>query len=104
MGSQEINCHIDFLKVNILIVPNFLTKKQLIRVIFTEREKQRQIVCSYFLVEIIRETIIDNSKGAAKVVSEEEGDMVSIVDLYNLDVLLFKGKFYCKFSFPFYLQ
>ena len=42
-------------------------------------------------MEIIPETIIDNSKGAAKVVSEEEGDMVSMVALDNLDGLLFKG-------------
>ena len=36
--------------------------------------------------------MIDNSKGAAEVVSEEEGDMVSMVTLDNLDGLLFKGR------------
>ena len=40
---------------------------------------------------MIPDTIIDNSKGAAKVVSEEAGDMVSMVALDNLDGVLFKG-------------
>ena len=39
----------------------------------------------------MQETSIDNSEGAAEVVSEEEGDMVSMVALDNLDGLLFKG-------------
>ena len=43
-------------------------------------------------METIPENIIDNSKGAAKVVSEEEGDMVSMVALDNLDGLLLKGR------------
>ena len=47
------------------------------------------------------ENIIDNSKGAAKVVSEEEGDMVSMVALDNLDGLLFKGSSTAMFSFLF---
>ena len=41
--------------------------------------------------EIIPETNIDNFEGAAEMVSEEEGDMVSMVALDNLDGLLFKG-------------
>ena len=41
-------------------------------------------------METIPENIIDNSKGAAKVVSEEEGDMVPMVALDNRDGLLFK--------------
>ena len=40
----------------------------------------------------IQETSIDNSEGAAEVVSEEEGDMVYMVTLDNLDGLLFKGR------------
>ena len=48
--------------------------------------------------EIISETIIDNSEGAAEVVSEEEGDMISMVALDNLDGLLFKGR--SKAMFP----
>ena len=55
----------------------------------------------YFLVETIPEKIIDNSKGAAKVVSEEEGDMVSMVALDNLDGLLFKGSSTALFPFLF---
>ena len=43
----------------------------------------------FFMAETIRENIIDNSKGAAKVVSREEGDMVSMVTLDNLNGLLF---------------
>ena len=42
--------------------------------------------------EIVPETIIDNSEGASEVVSEEEGDMISMVALDNLDDLLFKGR------------
>ena len=41
--------------------------------------------------KIVPETNIDNFEGAAEVVSEEEGDMVSMVALDNLDGLLFKG-------------
>jgi len=52
-----------------------------------------------FYVEIIPETIIDNSKGAAKVVSEEEGNMVSMVALDNLDGLLFNGSSIVLFPF-----
>jgi len=48
--------------------------------------------------EIVPETIIDNSEGAAEVVSEEEGDMISMVALDNLDGLLFKGR--SKAMFP----
>ena len=40
----------------------------------------------------MEETRIDNSEGATEVVSEEEGDMVSMVALDNLDGLLFKGR------------
>ena len=47
------------------------------------------------------EKIIDNSKGAVKVVSEEEGDMVSMVALDNLDGLLFKGSSTAMFPFLF---
>ena len=39
--------------------------------------------------EIIPETNIDNFEGAVEVVSEEDGDMVSMVALDNLDGLLF---------------
>ena len=42
-------------------------------------------------METILENVIDNSKGAAKGVSKEEGDTVSMVALDNLDGLLFKG-------------
>ena len=45
--------------------------------------------------------MIDNSKGAAEVVSEEEGDMVSMVTLDNLDGLLFKGSSTALFPFLF---
>ena len=41
--------------------------------------------------EIQQETSIDNSEGAAEVVSDEEGDMVSLVELDNLNGLLSKG-------------
>ena len=40
----------------------------------------------------MEETIIDNSEGAAEGVSEEEGDMVSMVELNNLNGLLSKGR------------
>ena len=40
----------------------------------------------------MEETIIDNSEGAAEGVSEEEGDMVSMVELDNLNGLLSKGR------------
>ena len=45
-----------------------------------------------FSKEIIPETTIDNFEGAAEVVSEEEGNMVSMVALSNLDGLLSKGR------------
>ena len=51
-----------------------------------------------FLVETIPETFIDNSKGAAKVVSR---DMVSMVALDNLNGLLFKGSSTEMFHFLF---
>ena len=54
------------------------------------------------MVETILENIIDNSKGAAKVVSEEEGDMVSMVALDNLYGLLIKGSSTVLFPFLFY--
>ena len=53
-------------------------------------------------METIQENIIDNSKGAAKGVSEEEGDMVSIVTLDNLDGLIFNGSSTALFPFLFY--
>jgi len=56
----------------------------------------------YFLVETIPENIIDNSKGAAKGVSEEECDMFSMVTLDNLDGLLFNGSSTVLFPFLFY--
>ena len=43
----------------------------------------------FSLAETILENIIDNSKGAAKGVYEEEGDTVSMVALDNLNGLLF---------------
>ena len=52
-------------------------------------------------MEIIIETIIGNSKGAAKVFSKEEGDVVSMVALDNLDGLLFKGSSTAMFVFLF---
>ena len=51
-------------------------------------------------METIPENIIDNSKGAAKGVSEE-GDMVSMATLDNLDGLLFKGSSTALFPFLF---
>ena len=56
----------------------------------------------YLLVETILENIIDNSKGAAKVVSEEKSDMISMVALDNLYGLLFKGSSTVLFPFLFY--
>ena len=44
-----------------------------------------------FSEEIQLETSIDNSEGAAEVVSDEEGDMVSLVELENLNGLFSKG-------------
>ena len=52
-------------------------------------------------METIPENIIDNSKGAAKGVSEEEGDMVSMVTLDNLDGLLLNGSSTALFPFLF---
>ena len=54
------------------------------------------------MVETILENIIDNSKGAVKVVSKEESDMVSMVALDNLYGLLFKGSSTVLFPFLFY--
>ena len=55
---------------------------------------------TYFLVETIPETIIDNSKEATEVVSEEKGDMVSMVAVDNIDGLLFEGSLLqCFLSF-----
>ena len=45
MGSQKISCHISFLRLNILIMPNSLQKTHVKHVIFREHDKQRQIVC-----------------------------------------------------------
>ena len=51
------------------------------------------------MAETILENIIDNSKGAAKVVSEEESDMISMVALDNLYGLFFKGSSTVLFRF-----
>ena len=53
------------------------------------------------MVETILENIIDNSKGAAKGVSEEKCNMVSMVTLDNLDGLLFNGSSTLLFPFLF---
>ena len=53
-------------------------------------------------METIPENIIDNSKGAAKGVSEEECDMFSMVTLDNLDGLLFNSSSTVLFPFLFY--
>ena len=66
-----------------------------------KRETEAICLLIYFLVETIPENIIDNSKGAAKGVSEEEGDMVSMVTLDNLDGLLFTGSSTALFPFLF---
>ena len=54
------------------------------------------------MAETILENTIDNSKEAAKVVSKEESDMVSMVALDNLYGLLFKGSSTVFFPFLFY--
>ena len=53
------------------------------------------------MAETILENIIDNSKGAAKGVSEEECDIFSMVTLDNLDGLLFNGSSTALFPFLF---
>ena len=53
-------------------------------------------------METIPENIIDNSKGAAKGVSEEECDMFSMATLDNLNDLLFNGSSTVLFPFLFY--
>ena len=49
--------------------------------------------------ETIQETSFDNSEGAAEVVSKEEGDMVSMVALDDLDGLLLKGSSTAMYPF-----
>ena len=97
VGSQKIGCFFGFLKVNILIMPNSSLKSQLIRVSFREREKQADPLINnlsewFFSKQTIQESSIDSLEEAEEVVSGEEGDMVSMVALDNLDGLLFKGR------------
>ena len=57
----------------------------------TEAEPIINISEGIFSEGIQQETSIDNSEGAAEVVSDEEGDMVSLVELDNLNGLFSKG-------------
>ena len=83
-------------------MPNFFAKIQ-VNTCHLQGKRETEAICLliYFLVETILENIIDNSKGAAKVISEEESNMVSMVALDNLYGLLFKGSSTVLFPFLF---
>ena len=83
-------------------MPNFFAQNTSEYVSFSRKARNSgKLSANIFLVETIPENIIDNSKGAAKGVSEEEGDMVSMVALDNLDGLFFKGSSTELFPFLF---
>ena len=81
-GSRKISYPIGFQKSNIHLEPNISVLAREMFVISKERKKQRQIPLLTNISEgIFKEAMCWNPKDSTKVVSEDEGDMVSIEDI-----------------------